>query len=224
MLKKWFTPPEDEAAQTESVRNGSMEEAAAPGGPAEDPAAAHPAPAGPGSAIPIGRYSSFDQIYQSAANKLPRIGYNILKLVEMMNSPHLSSMSGEAKRCSLMMALDAAGVAVEDVLQDAVLRQKALTEYEEAQKNRLKHFEQSKTEENAKIQAELDKLTKAHMARIQSNLEEITREQDNFRAWQKSKHQECERLTEAAGYCVPPGTAVGANNLAAVLERATSTR
>ena len=185
---------------------------------------ANPSPAAVPGNLPAGRYSSFEQIYQSAANKLPRISYNILKVAEMVSSSHLATMSAEAKRCSLLMALEAASVKVEDVLQDAVLRERALSEYEEAQRSRLKNFEQIKAEENAKIQAELEKLTKAHMARIQANLDEVAREQDNFRSWQKSKHHECDRLTDAAGYCVPQAGALGPNSLAGVLERATMTQ
>lgn len=96
-----------------------------------------------------------------------------------------------------------------------------MAEYEDAQRSRLKTFEQTKADENARIQEELERVTKAHMARIQSNLDEVAREQDNFRVWQKSKNQECERLTDAAGYCVPPGSPISPNSLASVLERAT---
>jgi hypothetical protein len=221
MLKKWFTPLEEEAPETGAARTAPADHSQTVTASVEEQFPAGVPAAMPAIGVPLGRYSSFDQIYQTAVNKLPRISYNILKVVEMVNSPHLAGMSSEAKRSSLLMALDAASVAVEDVLQDAVLRQRTLTEYEEAQKGRLKHFEQTKSEENAKIQAELDKLTKAHMSRIQANLDEVAREQDNFRSWQKAKTQECERLTDAAGYCVPPGSTVGVNNLAAVLERAT---
>jgi len=220
MLKKWFTPLEEEVTETPAARTPAADHTQTV--VSEEPFPAGATAAMPAIGVPLGRYSSFDQIYQTAVNKLPRISYNIIKVVEMVNSPHLAGMSSEAKRSSLLMALDAAGVAVEDVLQDAVLRQRTLTEYEEGQKARLKHFEQTKSEENAKIQAELDKLTKAHMSRIQANLDEVAREQDNFRSWQKAKTQECERLTDAAGYCVPPGANVGVNNLAAVLERATN--
>lgn len=226
MLRKWFSIPEEAAPPMGMVRNGPTDHSQSPAAPHEE-AAMHegtPSPAALASNTPSGRYCSFEQIYQSAANKLPRISYNILKVAEMVNSSHLSTMSTEAKRCSLLMALEAASVKVEDVLQDAVLRERALSEYEEAQKTRLKNFEQSKAEENAKIQAELEKLTKAHMAKIQANLDELAREQDNFRVWQKSKHQECDRLTDAAGYCVPQGSAIGPNSLAGVLERATMTQ
>ena len=221
MLKKWFSP-EEAAAENKPVRSGAADQNRAPANPAGEAAAREsslsPAPA-PGA--PGGRYSSFEQIYQSATNKLPRISYNILKVSDMVSSDHLAGMSSEAKRSSLLMALEAAGVAIEDVLQDAVLRQRALSEYEEAHKARVKNFEQTKLEENAKIQAELEKLTKSHMARIQANLDDVAREQDNFRAWQQSKNEECDRLTEAAGYCVPKGTPIGPNSLASVLERAT---
>ncbi len=223
MLKKWFSPLEETAPQVGSIRNGSSDPQGAAGasGGASAPRDANPAPVVPPIGMPVGRYSSFEQIYQNATNKLPRISYNILKVSEMVNSTHLAAMNAESKRASLLMALEAAGVAVEDVLQDAVLRQKALAEYEEAQRSRLKSFEQSKADENARIQEELERVTKAHMARIQANLDEVAREQENFRAWQKAKNQECERLTDAAGFCVPPGSPIGPNSLASVLERAT---
>jgi dipeptidase len=119
------------------------------------------------------------------------------------------------------MALEAAGAEVEDLLQDAVVRQRALNDYDEAQRNRLETFEQAKIDENKKIQQELDRLTGQHLARIQGNLDEVAREQDNLRAWQKSKQQESQRITEAAAYCVPQGSAASVSSLTAVLERAT---
>ncbi|MGA2434405.1 MAG: hypothetical protein ABSG25_03880 [Bryobacteraceae bacterium] len=166
---------------------------------------------------------NFEQIYQNAAVKPPQIEYGILKVSEMANSAHLGGMSPEAKRASLLMALEAAGAEIEDLLQDAVVRQRALHDFEEAQQARIKHFEASKLEENAKIQAELDRLTKHYLSLMQSNLDEIAREQNNFRVWQKLKQQESERITEAAAVCVPHGgSTTGNNNLAAVLERATA--
>lgn len=228
MLKKWFTLPAEEeyAAQNGGTRPADpakvvgipVDEPVKAIGPSVDAAAASP------NGAPVGKYNSFEQVYQNAATKPPRLAYNIMKVAEMVNSGHLATMSPEAKRNSLLMALEAASVAVEDVLQDAVIRQKALADYEDGQRSRLKNFEQSKADENTKIQAELERLTNLHMARIQSNLDEVAREQDNFRAWQKSKNQESQRITEAAAFCVPEGSPVSANTLAGVLERATNTK
>ena len=224
MLKKWFTLPtlEEAAPPSGTTHSGSADRAQAAATPAEE---ATPAPRVPAlsnattSGIP--KYGPFDQIYQAAAVKPPRLPYGILKVADMMNSAHLSGLSPDAKRCSLLMALEAAGAEIEDLLQDAVVRQRALNDYEEAQKSRLKNFEQAKTDDNTKIQGELDRLTNQYMARIQANLDEVAREQDSFRAWQKSKQQESQRITDAAAYCVPQGSAASVTTLTAVLERAT---
>jgi hypothetical protein len=168
---------------------------------------------------------SFDTIYQSAAVKPPRLAYSILKISDMLSSQHLSGMSNDAKRCSLLMALEAAGAEIEDLLQDAVVRQRALNDFEETQLNRLKELEAAKAAQNREIQAELDRLTNQYMALIQGNVDAMAREQDHFRAWQKTKQQEAQRITDAAAFCVPPGANPTNNNgLTAVLERASSFR
>jgi hypothetical protein len=182
------------------------------------PPARLPAPV-PGESSP---YASFEQIYQNAAVKPPRLPYGILKVASMASSSHLAGLSADAKRCSLLMALEAAGVEVEDLLQDAVVRQKALNDYEDGQHQKLKEFEAAKLEENSKIQAEMDRLTSQFLSRIQANLEEVAHEQDKFRAWQRGKQQEAQRITEAATFCVPQGSA--SSGLAEVLERATLAR
>ena len=226
MLKKWFTPAE-EVAPINRPQLRAVDRTPAAAAPAEDTAGPRVSTTSTTASvinIGAGKYSSFDQIYQNAAAKLPRISYTIMKVADMVNSEHLATLSPEATRCSLLMALEAAGVAVEDVLQDAVIRQRALADYEQTQKDRLKTFEQGKADENTKIQAELDRLTAAHNARIQANIDEVVREQESFRAWQKSKQEESQRITEAAAFCVPQGSAIGVNSLAGVLERATLVR
>ncbi len=231
MLKRFFSFSfnEDLPSQNGNCRNGAAEHrvtaAETRNGTAEPALAAaerpaEEAPAHPPSAKAAERSLSFEQIYQHAAVKPPRLAWGILKVAEMMNSGHLSGMSAEAKRCSLLMALEAAGAEVEDLLQDAVVRQRALNDYEEAQAKTLKDFEINKLEENRGIQAELDRLTGQYMARIQANLNEVAAAQDRFRAWQKQKQHESQRITEAAAFCVPQSGANG-NGLTAVLERAT---
>jgi len=165
---------------------------------------------------------AFDQIYQTAALKPPRLNYSILKVSDMLNSHHLAAMSSDAKRCSLMMALEAAGVEVEDLLQDAVVRQRALNDFEDSQQAKLKELEAAKGAENRQIQAELDRLTNQYMSLIQANIDSVAREQDRFHAWQRTKQQEVQRIADAAAFCVPPGSAAANGGLSAVLERATA--
>ena len=167
--------------------------------------------------------ASFDQIYQTAAVKLPSIQYGIAKLLAMTESPHLAGLTPEVKRCALLMALDAAGAQIEDVLQDAVARQRALNEFEEKHQSQLSDFETRKAEQNREIQAELDEITSQYMARIQANIDQVAQQQDRFQAWQRRKHQECQRMADAAAFLVPAASA-GPNPLTAVLERASVSR
>jgi len=220
MFKRLFQSSDEGAdtSKSEANHNGATQLAVAVAGFSDQYS-------GAGSSIAACKTVSFEQIYDNAAAQPTRGDYDILKVVEMLNSQHLTGMSTETKRASLFMALEAAGVEVEDLLQDAVVRQRALNDYEEAQQTWLSGFEAAKLDENRRIQAELDRLTSQYMSRIQSNLDEVARAQDDLRNWVKQKQQEVHRITEAATYCVPQnGVAAPSNNLASVLERASVTR
>jgi hypothetical protein len=174
-----------------------------------------------------GPNAGFEEIYRKASTKLPRMSWGVPKLREMGDSPHLAGMNAESKRCAILMALDAAGAKIEDILQDAVLRQRALNEYEEKEENRLRESESEKTGHNRSIQAELDRFTANSMARIQANVDEIARQQDEFRAWQKKKAEESECIAGIAALLIPQGSNMangGNNSLSNILERASAAR
>jgi hypothetical protein len=169
------------------------------------------------------KFAGFEQIYQSAAVKPPRAAYSILQVADMINSAHLAGMTPEARRCALLMALEAARMDTEELLQDAILRQRALNDHEDSLQERLRGFEAAKGDENRVIQAELDRITSQHVSRIQVNLDAVAQAQDEFQSWQKRKQLECQRISEAASFCVPQNGA-GMHGLAAVLEHASKPR
>jgi hypothetical protein len=169
---------------------------------------------------------SFDEVYANAGIKTPGRNYTILKIAEMVNSKHLAEMTLEARRSALMMALEAAGAEIGDLLQDAVSRNRALDDYEEERQEEVRHFETAKAEENNRLHADLERLTSEYMSRIQANSDRVAQEQDNLRGWQKRKQLESQRITDAATYCVPQGNSsnVNTNSLGAVLERVNLSR
>ena len=227
MFKRWFQFSGTEAEFEEGThRNGAAARAPVVAERSRDPEPVREAPGVAGSAMSdgasasaIGKFAPFDEIYRNAPVKPPKVPYGILKVAEMVNSPHLVGMTPGVKRGALLMALDAAGVQLEDLLQDAMARQRALNEYEDGQLKRLNDFEAAKAKENEAIQAEIDRINAAHSARIQSNLDEVARQEDNFRAWKKRKQQESEVIAEAAALCALPGNANNAGSLAASLVR-----
>jgi hypothetical protein len=162
---------------------------------------------------------TFEEIYRNAPVKPPKVAYaslGILRVVDMVHSPHLSGMSADAKRNAVLMALEAVGVKAEDLLQDAIVRQRALNDYEEAQQVKLRDFESSKDQENAMIRAELDRLSAAHLTRIQENLDLVNRQQENLRTWTKRKEQESEQIAEAASFCTAQSAAANGSLSATV--------
>jgi len=228
MLRRFFhfSLDGDEAAPNGSHRNGSSGHGGAPQGPVarakEDSAPLEPvsAPAPKSEGVgTLGHIVPFEEIYRNASFKQPKVAYDILKVAEMVNSQHVAGLSVEAKRCAVLMALDVAGVETEDLLQDAMARQRALNDYEEALQNSLREFEVTKNRENAEIQAELDRLSARYMARIQANVDEVARQQDAHRAWQREKQQESQCIAEAASFCAPQSSANNANSLSSVLVR-----
>jgi len=147
----------------------------------------------------------------------PRV-WGITKAMDMLNSAHLAGMSAEAKRCALLMALEAAGTGVEALIQDAVVQQRLLDQMEDRRRAKLRRLEAAKLEQNRALQAQLDRLTSRHMARLQANLDTIARHQDEFRAWQKEKDREALRMTDAAAFCIPHGHATQPAALSVVME------
>lgn len=151
--------------------------------------------------------AGFDEIYRAAGIKGPRLGYTIEKVIEMLQSEHIKNLPSDAKRSSLLMALDAAGVQVDEVLHDATLRQHALTSHETVQLKRLEGYEARKAQENAAIQEEAERVAAEYAARISRNLDELAQERDSFRKWQAKKQNEAQRIVAAVSLCFSQGAA-----------------
>lgn len=144
---------------------------------------------------------SYDDIYHAAGIMSPRSGYGIHKVVEMLNSQRIRELSADIKRASVLMALDAAGTSVDDVLQDATRRQQALDSYEAAQRKQLEEFEAQKSRENAQTEAEMERIRAHYAQRIQNNRDRVTREKETLRNWQMAMQHESQRISEVIELC-----------------------
>jgi hypothetical protein len=155
---------------------------------------------------------SVEDIYRSAGIMNPRRGYSINKVVDMLNSEHIRGLSKEMKQAAVLMALDAAGIAIDQVRQDAKSRQDVLDSYEAVQKKQVEAVWARKAEEVIQIHAELESVKAHHLARISRNLEGVAREKATFNSWLTLKQQECENMAAALDLCVksPVSTPAGA--------------
>jgi len=156
------------------------------------------APVAPSALLPL------DDIYRAKGIIGLRMGYNINKVVDMLNSDHARDLPGEMKRASVLMALDAAGVPLDDVLRDAAQRLDALNTYEADQEKQLAEYEARKVQENAEIQAEMERVSAHYLERLKRNMDEVTQMRAPFASWQALKQQEAQKITEAVDLCTKP--------------------
>ncbi|HTW59119.1 MAG TPA: hypothetical protein VMD99_13385 [Terriglobales bacterium] len=207
MSKKWYNyivsiddgpnpqaPANATAASTSSARPKSAAQSVAE--------IAATIPHEPQFTTPVSDPTSFDQIYQAAEIPPASKGYSILKVSQMLESEHIRNLPSDVKKSSVLVALDAAGVDVKDVIQDAVRRDRALDTYERVQQRAVEELEGRKSKENADLQAQIDKYVTEQRAKIQSNNDSVSREKERFTSWRLKKQQEEKKIAEAVGYFV----------------------
>jgi hypothetical protein len=157
---------------------------------------------GKGPAIFQSDLLSPEDIYRAAGIMSLRLGYGINTVVEMLNSDHIRSLSSEVKRAAVLMALETAGIPIDEILRDAAERQEAINLYEASQRKHLEEYEVRKKQENLQIQGEIDRITAHHIDRMKHNLSEVSLAKETFGNWQASKQKEVQGIAEAASLCV----------------------
>jgi hypothetical protein len=151
---------------------------------------------------PVNDPTSFDEIYKAAEIPPSPQGYSILKISQMLESERIRTLPSDVKRSSILVALDAAGIDIKEVIQDAIRRDRALDTYERVQQRAAEELEARKTKENNDVQAQIDKYVTEQRAKIQSNNDAVSREKERFTGWRLKKQQEEKKIAEAVGYFV----------------------
>jgi len=196
----------------------SVDQQAQGTGEAETPAPGDAAPGAPRSAAqtvaeiasgvsaepkftgPVANPMSFQDIYGAAEINAPEHGYTVLKIIELLHSEHIRNLSRDVKRSSLLLALEAAGVKAEEIVQDAVRRDKALDTYERVQQKALEELEARKTKESQELQAEIERRINEMQSKVQANNDEVTKAKEQFYGWQLKKQQEEQKIADAVSY------------------------
>ena len=148
-----------------------------------------------------------------------RLGYNFDTVSAMLDSDHMRGMSSEVKKASVLMALEAAGIPVNELLQDGGKRLDALNAYEAGERKRFEEYEARKSQESAQIQLEIEGMTAHCVDRIKHNVGEVTQARDAFVDWQTTKEKETQRISDALALFAKPGVAADKqSDLKAVLQ------
>jgi len=146
--------------------------------------------------------TSFQEIYDAAEIRPPTHGFTIMKVGDMLRSEHIRNLPRDVKRSSVLVALEAAGAPLQDVIEDAVRRDRALDTFERVQEKSVTDLEASKTKENQQIQAEMDRVVADYRTRIQANNDAVAKEKERFYAWRLKKQEEEQKISDAVSYFV----------------------
>ena len=119
----------------------------------------------------------FGAVYAEAGIELPLHGYGIDKVAEMLEGKRLQTLSREVRATAVMAAIEAAGVPLRDVIQDAVKRDKALDAFEAAKGREIQELhartetrmEAVKTEMDAFLKEKNDELETLKAAEEKAN-------------------------------------------------------
>jgi hypothetical protein len=165
-----------------------------------------------------GSLLSLQDIYLAVGIMSSRLGYNIDTVSAMVESDHMRGMTNEVKRASVLMALEAAGIPVAELLQDGAKRLDALNAYETGERKRFEEYEARKSQESAQIQLEIERMTAHCMDRIKHNLGEVTLSRDAFLNWQTIKLKEAQRISDVVALFTKPPAVEQPNDSKLVLQ------
>ena len=131
-----------------------------------------------GASIPAD-VADFATVYNGASVQVPSHGYGVDRVAGMLEHNSLAGLDKAVKASAVLASLDAAGVPIEDVIHDGLLRYKALVAFEAAKElelHQVRHRNQRRIEElkrateefRKKKRAEVDALNRESAAAVAS--------------------------------------------------------
>jgi hypothetical protein len=145
---------------------------------------------------------SFEAVYDEAGIQLPAHKYGVDKVSEMLAGKRLASLGREVKATAVLAALEAAQVPIRDVIQDAVLRDKALDGFEAAKETEVRELKAQSEARIAAIKDEIDALLREKNAEIEGLKKAAADAEQAFAGLQERKRKEEDRLHEVVSHFI----------------------
>jgi hypothetical protein len=149
--------------------------------------------------------ADFGAVFAEAGIELPLHGYGIDKVAEMLESKRLATLGREVKATAVMAALEAAGVPLRDVIQDAVKRDKALDAFEAAKGREIQELHARTETRIEQIKSEIDAFLKERNTELESLKAEEEAANRAFLELQTRKRREEDRLATLVGHFLEGG-------------------
>jgi hypothetical protein len=168
-----------------------------------EPAAAAPPVPAPVSQVPAD-VVDFAAVYDEAGITTPAHGYGIDKVAEMLESKRLAPLAREVKSAAVMAALEAAGVALKDVIRDGMLRDQALDAFEAAKDREARELRVKNETRIAEVREEIEAYLRLKNTEIEALRHAADQAAKSFLELQTRKRREEERLHDVVAQFVEP--------------------
>ncbi len=146
--------------------------------------------------------TDFAAVYQEAGIEVPAHGYGIDKIADMLENKRFATLAREAKATAVMVALEAAGVPVRDVIQDAVRRDKALDAFEADKERELQELKAKNEARVQDLNRQLEELIEKINTEVQGLKQASEAAVRAFAELQLRKQKEEERLHGAVAHFI----------------------
>lgn len=147
--------------------------------------------------------TSFDMLYDQVCKS----SISIFKVEDILIQPELQSLPRETRAKAAAVALRAMGSSVEEVIQDAYLKDQALDQAELTQRQKVEARKLKNDEKIKGVQVEVDSFLKAKNAEIEFLRDENLKIELKLQAWIESKLKEERRIFDVLSHFVADDTA-----------------
>lgn len=141
----------------------------------------------------IGELSiSFAEIFKALKISTPAHGWDVDKVLTAISTPQFKAIDAATAKAAMQAMLAASGVPPEDIVQDAVGRDKALDAYEEYAAKKLAERLATHTQDVQTLQKQIAQC-ETEIARVKTSM---TQAEEAFKAWQVKKAEKEEELVK----------------------------
>lgn len=129
----------------------------------------------------------FERIYEAARIPIPEHKFTVEKVGEMLQNSKLSKLAPEGKAAAVLVALDAQGVKIDGIIEEAVKKDKALDIFEKVQRDQARQFAVQKEEENKGLAAGIEAFAREKQGQIENNKKAVSDRETQLAAWISKK-------------------------------------
>lgn len=148
--------------------------------------------------------ADFATVYKAAGVQAPGHGYGVDRVAQMLGHKSLAGLDRSVKASAVLAALDAADVALADVVQDATLRFKSLVAFEAAKDLELQATRPRNERRIERLKADSEAFEARKKAEIDALARETSEAANGIARLRQRKRAEEERLHKAVAMFVEP--------------------